>query len=584
MSPVHGSQGQQFARPPAQTQNQWGQPTQVPQAPQAPQVPAPYGQPQAYAPQPAPYGGQSTYGNPLSNTQAPTQAPLGHTPDDYGYAERNASLSQAYGNPAQGQGGSAQGYAPQFEPYVPAPQPRAQQPYNGGYQQQLPHAQPAPVYAQQNVPYGVAPTYAATNAPQQPAWNQPQDNRGFDLGTYMPNTQPSHGGHDPAQPQTDWGIGGYQNGHDGYANADQTGGELGFAQAQGGELDQGYEDDESQEYEVEEAPRGRRPMMIGAVLAAAIAIGGGLTYTYKSVLGGNAGGDPPIVKSAAAPSKVKPEDGGGKQFSHADSKIMGRLGDGSSGAGASAAAASEVDANGTRKVSTLVVGRDGSIQPPSAEPTGDAAAASIAVPGMTVVDGLGPSRAPAAAATMASVNSPPSKVEQPAKVAAAEQPGGRFVVSPSTSPAPQKPVTIAKSTATSAPPAVTASVEPDITSAAPSPPAKPIKKAKAAAVVPAPTNSVATTGNGANGFVAVLASVPRSDSSRMDALKRFADMQQKYASVLAGKTPDVAEANLGNKGAYHRLVVGPPGSREQASTVCTQLKTQGYGDCWVTSY
>ena len=113
--------------------------------------------------------------------------------------------------------------------------------------------------------------------------------------------------------------------------------------------------------------------------------------------------------------------------------------------------------------------------------------------------------------------------------------------------------------------------------------AKP-NKTKTAAVTPAPTNSVATTGNGANGFVAVLASVPRSDSSRMDALKRFADMQQKYATVLAGKTPDVAEANLGAKGAYHRLVVGPPGSREQASTVCTQLKSQGYADCWVTSY
>jgi cell division septation protein DedD len=78
--------------------------------------------------------------------------------------------------------------------------------------------------------------------------------------------------------------------------------------------------------------------------------------------------------------------------------------------------------------------------------------------------------------------------------------------------------------------------------------------------------------------------VPRSASSRMDALKRFADMQQKYGGVLGGKTPDVAEANLGTKGAYHRLVVGPPGSREQASSVCSQLKAQGYPDCWVTSY
>ena len=70
----------------------------------------------------------------------------------------------------------------------------------------------------------------------------------------------------------------------------------------------------------------------------------------------------------------------------------------------------------------------------------------------------------------------------------------------------------------------------------------------------------------------------------MDALKRFADMQQKYSSVLSGKTPDVAEANLGAKGNYHRLVVGPPASRQQASMLCTDLKAQGYTDCWVTSY
>jgi hypothetical protein len=70
----------------------------------------------------------------------------------------------------------------------------------------------------------------------------------------------------------------------------------------------------------------------------------------------------------------------------------------------------------------------------------------------------------------------------------------------------------------------------------------------------------------------------------MDALKRFADMQQKYSTALAGKTPDVAEANLGSKGNYHRLIVGPPGSREQASAVCVHLKAEGYNGCWVTSY
>ena len=279
------------------------------------------------------------------------------------------------------------------------------------------------------------------------------------------------------------------------------------------------------------------------------------------------------------PAKIKPADAGGKQFAHGDSKIMGRLGDGT------AAPGGDVDAAGTRKVSTVVVGRDGSIQAPAAAPAGDTPG-SVAVPGMTVVDGFGGNRAP-----------PPA----PAVVASAAQevasPPQKLVIIPPA--AVQKPIAVAKVTqavAAAAPaavaqPAATGSIEQPAVKVAAAP--KKLKKVAQAAVVAdagvatdatPPPASVATSGGGGNGFVAVLASVPRSDTSRLDALKRFADMQQKYGTVLGGKTPDVAEANLGAKGAYHRLVVGPPGSREQASSVCSQLKSQGYADCWVTSY
>ena len=82
--------------------------------------------------------------------------------------------------------------------------------------------------------------------------------------------------------------------------------------------------------------------------------------------------------------------------------------------------------------------------------------------------------------------------------------------------------------------------------------------------------------SGANGYVVVLASVPASGKSRLDALKQFADMQQKYGTVLANKTPDVRETNLGRQGhAYHRLLVGPPGSRAQASALCTRAQGGG---------
>ena len=94
--------------------------------------------------------------------------------------------------------------------------------------------------------------------------------------------------------------------------------------------------------------------------------------------------------------------------------------------------------------------------------------------------------------------------------------------------------------------------------------------------------SPVTTRSGTD-FVAVLASIPHSSSSRIDTLKQFADMQQKYSTVLVGKTLNIASTNL-SKGVYDRLVVGPPASREEAISVCVQLKAQGYHGCWVTSY
>ena len=87
----------------------------------------------------------------------------------------------------------------------------------------------------------------------------------------------------------------------------------------------------------------------------------------------------------------------------------------------------------------------------------------------------------------------------------------------------------------------------------------PAKKIAAPAGVGGPT--------GANGYVAVLASVPASSSSRMDAMQQYADLQQKFGGILGSKAPDVVEAKL-EKGTFHRLVVGPPGSREAANTVC----------------
>jgi hypothetical protein len=206
---------------------------------------------------------------------------------------------------------------------------------------------------------------------------------------------------------------------------------------------------------------------------------------------------------------------------------------------------------------------------------------------LTVIDGLGGNAAKQSATETASSTGDGAKPEaaSPSKITTAAAPEKPLVVSP---PAvPKKPVVVA--TATPAPaPATTQSISDAADDALPEAAAPKVPVAKKTAAVAAPpvpqAAGAAGQATGAAGYVVVLASVPASNKSRMDALKQFADLQQKYEAALKDKTPDVQEANLGEKGTYHRLLVGPPGSREAASALCTQLKAEGYSGCWVTAY
>jgi hypothetical protein len=130
------------------------------------------------------------------------------------------------------------------------------------------------------------------------------------------------------------------------------------------------------------------------------------------------------------------------------------------------------------------------------------------------------------------------------------------------------------------PPAKTAAAKIAPAAEPAAPPKAPVAKTPVPKKPPAAEAPMATSAAGTSGYVAVLSS----KKSRMDALKAFADIQQKYGDVLASKTPDVQEADLGDKGLWYRAVVGPPGSRDSASAVCSQLKTAGHTGCWVTAY
>ena len=340
-----------------QSDNGW--PGQQQPAPNYPSFPQPGFGSQSPEPPQAAYGGGGQWSE-LQPSAAPSRGGYG------GY--------QQHGHAEQ-----ADPYAPQFEPYVPPSRP------SFAPQQ----AQPAQGYGAQHQP-----------APQWPAARNAEphgfDNSGYAAPAFAPqpapqpvHQQPTFGQqqyHDNELSAADWAGPHDGFGHDPY-QANRGDAQLGFGQAEGGELEPVYGEEEVEYEDDEEAPRGRRPLMIIAALIGAIVIGGSMAYGYKKLTGApNPQGDPPVIKSAELPSKTKPADAGGKQFPYSDTKIMGRLGDGTSSAqadesnnsgqvspsdGSDNSANASSDDGGARKVSTLVVGRDGSIQsssPPEQRP------------------------------------------------------------------------------------------------------------------------------------------------------------------------------------------------------------------------
>jgi len=372
-------------------------------------------------------------------------------------------------------------------------------------------------------------------APQQgaPQWDT-RDAGHYDLGSYLPTA----GGYGQQEPGP---------------FAQSADGPFRHQYAQGRE--HGYEGDGEYEAlpdeEGEEPRRGRRGLVIAGALVGAIGLGGAMAYTYKTFIATPTRA--PVVKvTDAGPTKVKPSLTGGKEFANTDKKLLNRVDEeAAQRAGAAPDDRASEDPNAPRRVRSIPISPPGQMAA--------AAGGSATVPGITLDNMAPPAGLTSSAPGRVQIPSgpPPQVMSARSDQAAAAPPPVKIVT------APPPPIAAAGSgEAAPAPPRRVAAVAP--------PAREPAPKAASSALVTASTS----------GYVAVLSS----QKSRMDALKAFADLQQKYGDVLSSKTPDVQEANLGDKGIWYRAVVGPPVSRDAASGICSQLKAAGYAGCWVTAY
>jgi SPOR domain len=337
-----------------------------------------------------------------------------------------------------------------------------------------------------------------------------------------------------------------------------------------GAADDGYAPDD---YYDEAPPRRRRSGIIVVVAVLGLAVlGTAGAFAYRAMFGGSVLPSlPPIIKAGDGPNKIVPPNGDSQTSNSKQAAAAG------SGSGEKLVSREEQPVNmpdsatppnsapSTRVVSTIPVPPGSSLPLPGSPSAPPALAAPS--PGS-------PSMQPAAAPAV--VPLPEAKKIHTVTIRP-DQPGADAGAAPAAPPprnatrsaAPPRPA--AAPAGSSAPLAlVPASGE------APAPlPAR----THTAAAHPAPV-SPAAEGEPAPAAGGGYAVQVTSQHSEADAMAAYRSLQAKYPKQLGGRQPIVRRADLGAKGVFYRALVGPFASMEQASGICSGIKSAG-GSCIV---
>ena len=383
------------------------------------------------------------------------------------------------------------------------------------------------------------------------------------------------------------------------------------------DLDEYGPDDEFPPFPEEEVAGRRRSGRVFALVAgvlAVVAVGGAGVFLFRG--DGGAGSPPPIIMAEGGPTKVQPEDANGGAEADSQSKLIydrvgesggaddTRLVTGESEIGSIPADDASVSDNPISRV--IIPGGPGDDQPFTGDGTdGETTLAGNGfppLPGEEAQSEIGPRmvRTVVVKPDGTIISSEATGIDEDGNVlpdsfdsdlAATDDmlpelprsemdsvlEGGNLAVNLDPLSQPQ---------AAPAPPAQAspAQAEPEPLPT-PAPPDPPPAQQPAAAPQPPPQQQVAarTDNNGpidlagtapAAGGVLVQVAAQRSEEA---ALASYRSLQQRYPSILGAFQPRIVRADLGERGVYYRVRVGPFADSD-ASRLCNDLKAAG-GDC-----
>ena len=318
--------------------------------------------------------------------------------------------------------------------------------------------------------------------------------------------------------------------------------------------------------EFEPEPRRRRGipttawLLLVLILVTVAGLGGFLFGDRLAGLSGEESGQVPVVHAAEGAIKVRPDNPGGQEIPFRDYDINKRM---------------QGEAP-TGRVENLLpppeqpkdLPQDAPSMPPATVPPVPAATAGAQLAPPTEqanAESLLPS-APAPAPK------PVAPQPLPAREIAPPPPATTVAKAPTPQPAPPPPVPAAPATTTTGGPIALVPKSQQTAPAAAQPVAVP-PAAKPAAPAPSPPPPAATQTAALDGWQVQLAASRSATAAKTEGER----MKQKHSDVLGKMAVNIVRADLGAKGVFYRIRLGPAQNKDQARAVCAQLAKRGQG-------